>query len=76
MPHGIGYSGRSGGPGYRKNSFNGTWGTDATWHRIFYKDIKAHELFSGTFEAEKLIKFHENPVPEKDNQPPCDGIDC
>ena len=59
-----------------KNSFNGTWGTDATWHRIFYKDIKAHELFSGTFEAEKLIKFHENPVPEKDNQPPCDGIDC
>jgi len=58
-----------------KNSFNGTWGTDATWHKIFYKDIKAHEMFSGTFEAEKLIKFHENPVPEKENVP-CDGIDC
>ena len=57
------------------NSFNGTWGTDATWHKIFYKDIKAHELFSGTFEAEKTIKFHENPVPEK-IRPPCDGIDC
>lgn len=58
-----------------KNSFNGTWGTDATWHRIFYKDIKAHEMFSGVFEAEKLIKFHENPVPEREKVP-CDGIDC
>jgi hypothetical protein len=58
-----------------KNSFNGTWGTDATWHKIFYKDIKAHEMFTGTFEAEKTIKFHENPVPEK-TQAVCDGIDC
>ena len=58
-----------------KSSFNGTWGTDAKWHKIFYKDIKAHEMFTGTFEAEKLIKFHENPVPEKENKP-CDGVDC
>jgi len=34
-----------------KSAFNGTWGTDATWHKIFYKDIKAHEMFTGTFEA-------------------------
>ena len=58
-----------------KSSFNGTWGTDATWHKIFYKDIKAHEMFTGVFEAEKLIKFHENPVPEKEKKP-CDGVDC
>jgi hypothetical protein len=58
-----------------KNTFNGTWGTDATWHKIFYKDIKAHEMFSGTFEAEKTIKFHENPVPER-VRAVCDGIDC
>jgi hypothetical protein len=58
-----------------KNSFNGTWGTDANWHKIFYKDIKAHEMFSGKFEAEKTIKFHENPVPEN-VRAPCDGIDC
>ncbi|MDD5735019.1 MAG: hypothetical protein PHQ39_06055, partial [Methanothrix soehngenii] len=58
-----------------KNSFNGTWGTDATWHRIFYKDIKAHEMFTGTFEAEKVLKFHENPVGEK-HRAPCEGIDC
>jgi hypothetical protein len=58
-----------------KNTFNGTWGTDATWHKIFYKDIKAHEMFSGTFEAEKTIKFHENPVPEKIHAA-CEGIDC
>jgi hypothetical protein len=58
-----------------KNTFNGTWGTDATWHKIFYKDIKAHEQFTGQFEAEKTIKFHENPVPENEH-PPCEGIDC
>jgi hypothetical protein len=58
-----------------KNSFNGTWGTDAKWHKIFYKDIKAHEMFTGTFEAEKTLKFHENPVPDN-IQPICDGIDC
>ncbi|MEI8004513.1 MAG: hypothetical protein WCG94_09250, partial [Methanothrix sp.] len=58
-----------------KNSFNGTWGTDAKWHKIFYKDIKAHEMFTGTFEAEKTIKFHENPVPENIHAP-CEGIDC
>ncbi len=58
-----------------KNTFNGTWGTDATMHKIFYKDIKAHEMFTGKFEAEKTIKFHENPVPERDHYP-CEGIDC
>jgi hypothetical protein len=58
-----------------KNTFNGTWGTDATWHKIFYKDIKSHEMFTGKFEAEKLLKFHEYPVPEKEHIA-CDGIDC
>ena len=58
-----------------KASFNGTWGTDATWHKIFCKDIKAHEMFTGQFEAEKSIKFHENPVPEAE-EAPCGGIDC
>jgi hypothetical protein len=58
-----------------KNTFNGTWGTDAKWHKIFYKDIKAHEMFTGKFEAEKLIKFHEYPVPEMDHVA-CEGIDC
>jgi hypothetical protein len=61
-----------------KNSFNGTWGVDANWHKIFYKDIKLHEQFTGTFEAEKMVKFHENPVPEEDRdyQNPCKDIDC
>ena len=58
-----------------KNTFNGTWGTDALWHKIFYKDIKSHEMFTGKFEAEKLLKFHEYPVPEKE-QLGCEGIDC
>jgi hypothetical protein len=58
-----------------KNTFNGTWGTDAVWHQIFYKDIKAHEMFTGQFEAEKTIKFHDNPVPENEHTA-CEGIDC
>jgi len=58
-----------------KNSFNGTWGTDSKWHKIFYKDIKDHQMFSGNFETEKLIKFHEAPFVEK-AQPPCAGVDC
>lgn len=57
------------------NSFNGTWGTDSSMHKIFYKDIKSHELFSGSFEVSKEIKFHENPVAE-DRICPCAGVDC
>jgi hypothetical protein len=58
-----------------RNSFNGTWATDARWHQIFYRDVKLHEAFSGRFEVEKLLKFHESPVPEQRSSP-CDGIDC
>lgn len=58
-----------------KNTFNGTWGTDASWHKIFYKDINAHEMFTGNFEAEKLIKFHEYPIAEK-RSTACNGVDC
>ncbi|MFB3765925.1 MAG: hypothetical protein ACE14P_11865 [Methanotrichaceae archaeon] len=58
-----------------KNTFNGTWGTDTKWHKMLSRDIKSHEMFSGKFEAEKLIKFHENPISEK-KTPPCSGIDC
>ncbi|MBN1323868.1 MAG: hypothetical protein JW986_07730 [Methanotrichaceae archaeon] len=58
-----------------KNSFNGTWQTDASWHKIFYKDISTHESFTGVFEVEKLLKFHENPVSEPVVSP-CASIDC
>lgn len=58
-----------------KTSFNGTWIADARWHQNFYKDVKVHEAFTGKFEVEKSIQFHENPVPEqKDNA--CDSLDC
>ncbi len=58
-----------------KNTFNGTWGTDASWHKIFYKNIKAHEMFSGNFEIEKQIKFHQYPGKDK-REMACNGIDC
>lgn len=58
-----------------RNYFNGTWGTDAKWHKIFYKDIKDHQSFTGNFEVEKLIKFHEAPFAEH-KPSPCEGVDC
>jgi hypothetical protein len=58
-----------------KNSFDGTWGTISTWHEMLSKDVKARETLKGTFDIEKLIKFHENPVPEPE-EPACKGIDC
>lgn len=57
------------------NSFNGTWGTDAIWHKIFYKDINAREMFTGNFEVKKQIKFHMYPVMDKEERG-CTGIDC
>ena len=59
-----------------RNSFNGTWGTDAFWSEMLSKDLKAHESFKGLFDVEKLIKFHESPDEEKEEQPECYGIDC
>jgi hypothetical protein len=58
-----------------KTSFNGTWITDAKWHKFFYKNVKLHEAFTGKFEVEKFIQFHENPVPEQDSSP-CADLDC
>ncbi|ABK14457.1 hypothetical protein [Methanothrix thermoacetophila] len=58
-----------------RNYFNGTWGTDSKWHKIFYKDIKDHQSFTGNFEVEKLIKFHEAPFAEE-KPSPCQGVDC
>jgi len=58
-----------------KNSFNGTWQTDARMHKMFSKDLKVHESFTGKFEVEKMIKFRESPVEEK-KQSGCDDIDC
>lgn len=57
------------------NSFNGTWGTDSLLHKAFYQDIRDLQSFTGNFEVQKLIKFHENPEPEKKNAG-CEGLDC
>jgi len=57
-----------------RNAFNGTWQTDAHMHKMFSKDLKVHEAFTGKFDVEKRLVFHENPGGEK-VQPGC-GIDC
>ncbi len=43
-----------------QSSFNGTWQTDYSWHKIFYKDIKEHQAFSGVFDVERSLRSHEN----------------
>jgi len=57
-----------------RNAFNGTWQTDAHMHKMFSKDLKVHESFTGKFDVEKRLVFHENPVAEK--EPRGCGIDC
>ncbi|NYT02350.1 MAG: hypothetical protein GKC10_06320 [Methanosarcinales archaeon] len=57
------------------NRFNGTWGTETQWHKILQKDIQDRQMFSGSFEAEKLIKLHESPIREPWS-PTCKGVDC
>ncbi len=58
-----------------RNAFNGTWETNSRMHKFFSKDVKSHERFSGKFEVEKLLKFHENPVSEPESLG-CEGLDC
>ena len=57
-----------------RNTFNGTWQTDASMHKMFSKDLKVHESFTGQFDVEKRLVFRENPGQEK-AQRGC-GIDC
>ncbi len=42
-----------------KSTFNGTWTTDTSWHKLFDKNIKSHQSFSGKFELDRQIKLHE-----------------
>ena len=58
-----------------RNSFNGTWQTDAHLHKLLSKDVKVHESFTGTFEVEKRLVFREDPAGEK-REAGCEGIDC
>lgn len=41
-------------------SFNGTWTTDAAWHKIFEKKVRDHASFQGRFDVEKLLKIQES----------------
>jgi len=43
-----------------QSSFNGTWESDYRWHKIFYKDAKEHQTFSGGFDVERTLRFHES----------------
>jgi len=58
-----------------RNSFNGTWQTDAHLHKFLTKDVKVHESFTGTFEVEKRLIFRDDPAEER-REAGCEGIDC
>lgn len=58
-----------------RNSFNGTWQTDAHLHKMLSKDVKVHESFTGTFDVEKRLVFRDEPA-EKKREAGCEGIDC
>ncbi|MGD9911353.1 hypothetical protein [Methanothrix sp.] len=45
-------------------SFNGTWTTDAAWHKIFEKNVRDHTSFQGRFDVEKLLKIQESGQPQ------------
>ncbi len=58
-----------------RNAFNGTWETNSRMHKFLSKDVKSHERFSGKFEVEKLLRFHEDPATEPEGLG-CEGLDC
>lgn len=45
-----------------KSTFDGSWATETDWHKIFDKNIKSRQAFSGKFEMDKQIKLHEKAV--------------
>ncbi|MDH7597215.1 MAG: hypothetical protein QHG98_05665 [Methanothrix sp.] len=45
-------------------SFNGTWTTDAAWHKIFEKKVRDHTSFQGRFDVKKLLKIQEGSHPQ------------
>lgn len=59
-----------------QNSFEGIWESESSLHKIFYKDIRRRELFSGEFEVQRELKFHENPSDFEPIICPCEGVDC
>jgi len=45
-----------------KSAFDGTWGTEASWHKIFDKSIESRQLLSGKFEVDRETKLHEKAI--------------
>ncbi len=44
-------------------SFNGTWTSDAIWHKIFEKKVRDHTSFQGRFDVKKMLKIQESSRP-------------
>lgn len=59
-----------------QSSFNGTLWTESSLHKIFYKDIRRSDLYSGEFEVQRELKFHESPSAMGSILNPCRGADC
>jgi hypothetical protein len=58
------------------NSFSGIWGADSNLHKMFYEDVRRSDRFSGEFDLQRELKFHENPSDIGIETCPCEGVDC
>lgn len=45
-----------------RSAFNGTWGTETSWHKIFDKNIESRQILSGKFEVDRKTKLHEKAI--------------
>jgi len=45
-----------------RSAFNGTWGTETSWHKIFDKNIESRQMLSGKFEVDRKTKLHEKAI--------------
>jgi hypothetical protein len=45
-----------------KSAFEGTWGTETSWHKIFDKNIESRQTLSGKFEVDRKTKLHERAI--------------
>ncbi|MEI6103461.1 MAG: isopeptide-forming domain-containing fimbrial protein, partial [Methanothrix sp.] len=58
-----------------QSTFNGSMNSRERVHKMFDTKIDSDDTFSGRFDIESEVKFHQNATQVK-AEPACEGIDC
>jgi hypothetical protein len=58
-----------------QSTFNGSMNSRERVHKMFDTKIDSDDTFSGRFDIEREVKFHQNATQVK-AEPACEGIDC